>query len=298
MTLRSRYSVIIIGAGPTGLVLANLLGIERISTLLIERNMSTVAEPRAVSIDDETLRTLQAAGLIDTVLTQVVQGYGAHYYDPRGRRFAIVQPMTREFGYYRRNAFRQPILESQLREGLARFPHVDCRFQHRLETLNQDEDSVTIGIRTVDGSLHSTRCDFLVGTDGASSTVRERMGVFMSGNTFNERWLIVDLLGTPDRFRHTRVYCDPERPAISLPGPGGTRRYEFMLHPHEQDENLLREETVRELVGHRCEGDRDLSIVRKTVYTFHARIAERWCAGRVFLAGDAAHLSPPFPDKV
>ena len=135
-------AVIVIGAGPCGLTLCNLLGSMQVPTLLIERNSSTVNEPRAVSIDDESLRTMQAIGLDAEVLSQVVQGYGAHYYSPSGRRFARVQPATREFGFPRRNAFRQPVLEAQLRAGLARFDCVQVRFDTTLESFTQDGQSV------------------------------------------------------------------------------------------------------------------------------------------------------------
>ena len=294
MPLKPHYSVVAVGAGPTGLVLANILGVERVDTLLLERNARTVSEPRAVSIDDESLRTIQSVGLVDIVLGDIVQDYGSHYFSPSGRPFARVQPAVQEYGFPRRSAFRQPVLEAQLREGLRHYPHVEARFSHRLEQLEQDADGVTLQVLGPDGTPQTTRCDFLVACDGARSGVRERLGITMEGSTFSERWLIVDLLATPDRFRHTRVYCDPRRPAISLPGPKGTRRYEFMLRADERDEDLLGEEVIRKMIGERSTGDRDLQIARKVVYAFHARIARRWQDNRIFLAGDAAHLSPPF----
>ena len=120
--LPSRIPIVIVGAGPTGLTLANLLGVYGVSCLLIERNPSTVHEPRAVSIDDESLRTMQMAGLVETVMSETVAGYGSHYFSPKGRCFAKVQPTEEPFGFPRRNAFRQPVLERQLCEALARFP--------------------------------------------------------------------------------------------------------------------------------------------------------------------------------
>ena len=216
---RSRYAVAIVGAGPTGLMLANLLGCEGVATLLLERNASTVSEPRAVSIDDESLRTAQAVGLVDEVLANVIEGYGAHYFAPSGRCFARIEPATREFGFARRSAFRQPFFEATLREGLARFDKVDARFGHRLEAHRQSEHGVELEVRAPDGEQITLLADYLIGADGASSAIRESLGIAMEGTTFNERWLIVDMEGTPDRFRHTRVFCDPARPAISLPGP-------------------------------------------------------------------------------
>jgi 3-(3-hydroxy-phenyl)propionate hydroxylase len=287
------YSIAIIGAGPTGLTLANLLGVYGIDVLLIERNAETVHEPRAVSIDDESLRTMQAAGLADVVVAETVAGYGSHYYSASGRLFAKVQPTEQPYGFPRRNAFRQPILERQLREGLARFEHVTTLFEHELIAFEPVDSGVALRIRINDGGEHDIICDYLVACDGASSMVRRQLGIGMSGSTFRERWLIIDLENSPSASPHTKVFSDPHRPCIALPGPNLTRRYEFMLHDHERDEDLLAPDRVQQLLQTH-EAAPQSCIVRTVVYTFHARLAEHWRRGRVFLAGDAAHLMPPF----
>ena len=87
-------AVLVVGAGPTGLTLANILGQHGIDTVLIDRKPATVAEPRAVSIDDESLRTMQAIGLIEPVMKNVVAGYGVHYYTRPGGRHRC-PPCTR-----------------------------------------------------------------------------------------------------------------------------------------------------------------------------------------------------------
>lgn len=287
--------VVVVGAGPTGLTLANILGMHGVSTLLVERNDSTVTEPRAVSIDDETLRTMQYIDLADVVRQRIVPGYGSHYFSARGSCFAKVLPDTLEYGFPRRSAFRQPVLEGQLREGLRRFDCVRARFS---TTVVRAEDlgshvSVTLDSR-VPGNDGVVGAQYVVACDGARSPIRESLGIAMGGNTYDSRWLIVDLVGSTDRFRHTRVFCDPARPGLQLPGPDGTRRYEFMLLPGEDPEAFLAESNVRALLARHSAEDARLTIVRKVIYHFHARIAERWRAGRIFLAGDAAHLSPPF----
>jgi 3-(3-hydroxy-phenyl)propionate hydroxylase len=287
-----RYSVAIIGAGPTGLTLANLLGIYGVGCLLVERNAATVHEPRAVSIDDESLRTMQAAGLAAEVMSGTVAGYGSHYFSARGRLFATVQPTARPYGFPRRNAFRQPVLERQLRDALARFPYVTARFDTELAGFEQTQDGVCLQLRSAGGESEAD-CDYLVACDGASSFVRRTLGIAMSGSTFRERWLIVDLENSPVASPHTKVWSDPARPTIALPGPNLTRRYEFMLHEGERDEDMLAPDTVQRLLDTH-EAAPDSRIARKTVYTFHARLADRWSQGRIFLAGDAAHLTPPF----
>lgn len=287
------HDVAVVGAGPTGLTLANLLGAAGLRVLLVERNDTTVSEPRAVSIDDEALRTLQSAGLIDEVLADVALDYGAHYFTATGVRFAKVEPATREFGYPRRNAFTQPRLEATLRQGLTRFPNVTARFAQICEQVAEESDAVSLVIRPAHGSPQTERATYLVGCDGAHSSVRRAIGAKLEGSTYEQRWLIVDLASTNERFRHTRVTCDPTGPMITLPGPHGIRRYEFMLCGTESDEQATAPEFVRRLLA-RHGPDADAPVVRRRVYTFHARVADRWSTARVFLAGDAAHLSPPF----
>ena len=289
----NRWQVVVVGSGPVGLTLINLLGVLGIRALLVERNSTTVQEPRAVSIDDESLRTMQAAGVIGQVQEQIVPGYGSHYFTAGGTRFAKVEPSGTPYGYPRRNAFRQPVLEQQLRDALERFEHVETMYGWSLDRYAQEPDRVEIDIVDQHGDRRTMVADYLVGCDGASSKVRELQSVQLEGTTFDERWLIVDLENSHNMSKHTDVFCDRRRPSIALPGPNDTRRYEFKLHPGETDADLLDPGMVARLL--RDHGaDPDATIRRKVVYRFHARVAPRWSFGRVLLAGDAAHLTPPF----
>lgn len=287
------YEVIIVGGGPTGLTLLNLLAGYGVRTLLVERNASTVQEPRAVSIDDESLRTMQAVGIIDALKRRIVPGYGSEYLSPAGRSFLKVSPSEAPFGYPKRNAFRQPELEQLL------LTHVDCN--PKAETLlgwtadeiSQSADCVSVRIQAADGRVRLVTCRYLVGADGARSFVRSTLGVELKGRTFEERWLIIDLERSPAPHRDTIVFCDARRPWIALPGPDQTRRFEFKLHPYEQAETMLAEESVTGLLA-RCGVAQGSVLKRKVVYTFHARVAQLWKAGNILLAGDACHLTPPF----
>jgi len=291
--LSSVCTVAIVGAGPTGLTLGNLLGAEGVRGFVIERNQATVQEPRAVSIDDESLRTIQAAGLVEAVLSEIVPGYGSHYLSRNGRCFVKVQPTETPYGYPRRNAFRQPILERQLREGLARWPSVETLFGHTLESFTQNDSGVSLTVRDPAGRPLELECDYLVGCDGANSTTRRILDVALEGSSFSERWLIVDLENSEVDSPHTLVFCDPVRPCIALPGPHRTRRFEFKLHPQERDEELLAPGVIDQLLSTHGADPRS-TIKRNVVYRFHARVAASWTVGRVLLAGDAAHLTPPF----
>lgn len=293
MTAQIDVDVAIVGAGPTGLTTANLLGQHGVRVALIERNDTTVQEPRAVSIDDESLRTMQAIGLSDEVIADVALDYGSRYLTTSGRCFARVEPTTRDYGFPKRSAFTQPRLEATLRKGLDRFPTVQTLFQHGCETVTETADGVTLVLRTPSGDRRMLQASYLVGADGASSAIRKHIGATLTGSTYRQRWLIVDLAATRERLRQTRVVCNPRRPLITLPGPGGIRRYEFMLHDDETDDAAADPAFVRKLLADNGP-DADAPVARRQVYTFHARIADRWNTPRIFLAGDAAHLSPPF----
>jgi len=292
-TQDTHYQVVVVGAGPTGLITANLLGQDGIKTLLVEQHESTVSQPRAVSIDDEALRTVQSVGLIEEVLADVAQDYGSWYFTPSGRCFAKVEPQTREFGYPRRNAFQQPRLEATLCTGLTRFEQVTTWFSHTLESIEQTVDSVKLVVRPHREDTIVVSCDYLAACDGGQSTLRRMLDIPLEGSTYEQRWLIVDTVNTSNNFRQTQVFCDTVRPAISLPGPYQSRRFEFMLHDHESNDVADSESFVNELLLTHGE-DRLPNIIRRQVYTFQARSAESWRSGRVFLLGDAAHLSPPF----
>jgi 3-(3-hydroxy-phenyl)propionate hydroxylase len=294
MTALTSWDVIVVGAGPVGLTLANLLAMRGVRTLVLERNTSLEPEPRAVTLDDESMRTFQGAGLLDEVMKDLVQGYGVQYFDWRSRPLASILPTRQEYGFPKRNAFRQPLLVTTLLKGLRRFDTVEVRFGHELLSLAQTANEVACTVKTASGTTETIRAHWLVGCDGGRSTVRTLCQVALDGSTFAERWLIVDLAQRTVPLRHTQTYCDPRRPAIRLPGPGGAVRYEFMLRPGDHDDQVLDESTFRRWIAHRVPEDASLPLVRKAIYGFHARVATRWKIGRVLLAGDAAHLTPPF----
>ena len=285
--------VVIVGAGPAGLATANYLGLAGIRAILIERNPGTVDEPRAVSIDDESLRSMQTLGLVDRVVARTLPGYGSRYYSPGQREFARVKPTTVEFGHPRRSAFHQPELEATLLDGLRRFPDVEVWFNHDLQHFEQDAEGVTVTVHGPGGAEKQVRGAFLAGCDGGRSSVRRAIGAELKGSSFEERWLVFDTVNDFDDTPDSVAFCDHRRPAISLPGFGRMRRWEFVVHPGEDADHFLRDDTIRDLLRPYI-GDRPVEVIRKVVYTFQARVADRWQDGRVFLLGDAAHLTPPY----
>ena len=196
------------------------------------------------------------------------------------------------YGHSPLGTFYQPEFERTLLRGLARFGNVSVAFAHAVGALAQDEHGVTLTI-SAPGGNRRVRAAYVVACDGGTSGVREGLGVKLVGSTYTERWLVVDAIVPNHGVRGITFRCDPRRPTVELPAVGDRVRWEFMQLPGESEETLSRDEMVRALVKEKAGVD-EFEIERKAVYAFHARVADRWRVGRVFLAGDAAHLMPPF----
>ncbi|MDF0601584.1 bifunctional 3-(3-hydroxy-phenyl)propionate/3-hydroxycinnamic acid hydroxylase [Psychromarinibacter sp. C21-152] len=283
--------VAIIGCGPTGALLGNLLGARGLSVAIFEKQPAIYDLPRAVHFDGETMRVFQSAGLAEAVLPETRVNPGMLFKDPAGRtlidwsRDMSIGPM----GWPESYRFHQPGLERVLRAGLARYPNVRLHESTAVTAHRQDDTGVTL---TTDkgtyGAAHVVACD------GTGSPTREALGIGLHDLGFHERWLVVDLRLTrdrPDLGDHSIQFCDPERPATYVRCVGPRRRWEMRIDSGDPD-HFAPDEIWRRLSRWITPADADLE--RAAVYTFRSRLAARWREGRVFLAGDAAHQTPPF----
>lgn len=284
--------VAIAGAGPVGLMIANYLGQMGVSVLLIEKLDSLIDYPRAIGIDDEALRAMQAVGLVDNVLPHTTPWHAMRFLTPKGRCFADIQPMTDEFGWSRRNAFIQPQVDGVLYEGLSRFPHVRCLFSREVEAFSQDSDGVTLNLQGSDGEHETVRADWLVACDGGASLIRRTLNIPFEGKTAPNQWIVIDIANDPLATPHVYLCCDPVRPYVSAALPHGVRRFEFMVMPGETEAQLSAPDNMRKLLSKVLPDPDNVELIRQRVYTHNARIAERFRVDRILLAGDAAHIMP------
>ncbi len=284
--------VAIIGAGPVGLMTANLLGLAGIRVLVLERNAGLLGLPRAIAYDAETLRLFSQVGLFDDIAPGLIQDPHVRHRNAHNVTLMAADFPRGLFGHSSLGTFYQPDFERVLLKGLARFPSVRVAFEHEATKLVQGAKGVTLSIATPSGAT-TVEADYVVACDGGASPTRERLGVRLVGSTYSERWLVVDANVKNHSVKQITFVCDPRRPRVELPAVGDRVRWEFMQLPGESEETLKRDETIRALVAE-AGGTVSFEIERKAVYTFHARVAEHWRRGRVFLAGDAAHLMPPF----
>lgn len=294
MSASAEVPVLIVGAGPVGVTLANLLGTYGVQTLVVERSPAVLDYPRAVGLDDEALRTFQAAGLAEE-MRDMIQNVPMRLYGARKECLAEILPKTREFGFFRRNLFSQPLGEATLRAGLERFPHVELRLGVELLEIAQDADGVRATLRDAAGAVSTIRAQYLVGCDGGRSTVREGfLKLPFEGRTHAHKWAVLECEDDPLDAPYTALHCEPARPYVCLRLPYGLRRWEFMLFPGEDAEQMLSPEKVQELLRSHVADPSRLKIIRARVYTHNSRVAGSFVVGRVCLAGDAAHITPPW----
>lgn len=308
MTAPTSYDVAIIGCGPVGALAANLCGKAGLRTLVVERESDPHPLPRAVHLDHEMMRLFQGAGVIDRVLPDMRDTDGHLHIGADGGviRYLGTAGQPRPFGWSNDYFFYQPELEAHLREALAAHRNVELRLGTSFVGLEQDAAGVTLDLDR-EGTRCQARARWVIACDGSRSPVRKALGIALDDLGFDEPWLVVDAeVEGPIRFpdvggvpegadlqRLSVMLCDPRRPATIVPGRGDHRRWEFMLLPGEDEAEMTSPERLAELVGPWVDGTPH-RIVRAATYRFHALIAEHWQRGRVFLAGDAAHQTPPF----
>lgn len=283
--------IAIVGFGPVGQALAVLLGQAGHRVGAFERFQEAYRMPRAVHIDHEVMRILQATGVADRLLDDLLPVSEYHWLGADGDPVMVLQsPAPAISGWEPDYLFHQPVLEAALEERARELDTVTVARGATVTGIEERDDHVEL---RVDDSTVAAR--WVVGCDGANSFVREALGIERRDLGFQERWFVVDVephdmnaLDLPAACQ----WCDPRRPTTHVRSGQRHRRWEFMLLPGEHPANFG-EERAWELLAPWF-GPDDGELARHTVYEFRSMLAERMRKGRVLLAGDAAHLTPPF----
>ena len=284
--------VLIVGYGPVGAAVTALLGRYGVRTLVVDKAADILIAPRAIALDNEALRILQMVGLEEDAFEKVAIPH-VRMHCPHVGEFARVNTSGSVDGHPKLVTFYQPELEGALRKQAHSHASVSSLSSTEMLDFVEGGDSVRVTLKLADGSERVVRTRYLVGADGAGSNVRKAIGQDFGGKTYAEDWLIVDAQNVPGTFDHVEFICDPRRPTPHMIAPGGRIRWEFMLQPGETREEMEQDATIASLLAPWAKSG-ELKIERKAVYRFHARSCARYSKGRVFLVGDAAHITPPF----
>ena len=286
--------VIVVGAGPVGLTAALLLADAGVRTTVVEKATAPGDLPRAISLQDESFRILEQIGVAEELKAESLLDTGSRYFGLDDVLLAEARPVPSRIGHPAKTQFDQPILEQLLFDRAVAHPDLELLLGTEATGLAQDTSGVLLEVTGPDGTA-TLRSDWLVAADGGRSFIRSSLGVKMVGSTQPQRWIVIDLLNeTTQHDPYAEFHCDGKRPYVKVPGIKGRLRFEFMLFDHEDADAMTTPESIRELMRpFRAELDPD-DVRRAAVYVAHQRVAETYRSGRVFLAGDAAHLMPPF----
>jgi 3-(3-hydroxy-phenyl)propionate hydroxylase len=293
------YQVVVVGFGPSGAVASCLLGSHGLRTLAIDRLREVYDKPRAIAIDHEIMRHLDNLGVAARVLPHVAPFPASQHFGAQGQLIRRIDMVPEPYpqGYVPSMVFTQPPVEAAIREHAASYPSVSVELGVEWVGLDQDAEGVSLHLRGDDGGRKTLRADYVIACDGASSGIRQQLGIVFDDLVFDEPWLVVDVLVHADALSTlpptAAQYCDPARPTTYIIGPGNHRRWEIMLLPGEDPQQMEQPEQVWRLLKRWLTADQ-ATLWRSASYRFHALVARDWRRGRIFLAGDAAHQQPPF----
>ncbi len=312
---KNEYDVVVVGLGPTGLTFGHFLGKAGIKVLILEKEAQFYGNARAVYTDDECMRIFQQVGIAEDLHEDMLIDTPVTFTKKDGTPLFEMMDSTRPLSWPRSNFLYQPYLETKMADQLDQYDNVTVVRSKEVVDFAQDEQGVTVSFVETTGDGYGTeegtkkesqetfhvRAKYLVGCDGGRSVTRSTLNIGMQGKTYKEPWIVVDIKAKDGEeeneiFSHLPYFmfiCDPDCPTVSCPQPDGYHRFEFMLKEGDTKEYMEKESTVRSLIGEYVDPDK-ITIMRKLVYNFNALVADKWQDGRVFLAGDAAHMTPQF----
>ncbi|MDO9279893.1 MAG: FAD-dependent monooxygenase [Polaromonas sp.] len=289
--------VLIAGAGPVGLVSALNLATAGISVTVFERHTSSQEDLRASTFHPPTLDLLARFGLAKELVSQ---GLVARYTQQRDRKEGLIAEfdmalLEGETQHPFRLQCEQWKLNTLLLDRLALLPHVTIMLGAELQSVEQDVDSVTAKVK-IDGKIETFTGNYLIGADGASSAVRQSLGIEFEGFTYPERFLSVstdfEYADHLPKLSYVNYVSDPEEWCVLLRVPT-LWRVLFPTRLEETDEEVMTDASIQGRLQNLLPKDSPYNVVHRTLYKVHQRVAKEFRRGRVALAGDAAHINNP-----
>lgn len=294
----SDYEIIIIGFGPVGAVAACLLGQQKRRVLVVDREHEMFPLPRAIVLDDETMRLFRSLGLDKEIEPFITPIQTVELLDPAGNRlvgYDVSGDTPKPNGFYPNYFFHQPSVDAILRRAVSQIANIEVVLATELVALKQAPGQVEVTLKSNTGTPQTVRAQYVLGCDGARSTVRNLLDIPTQSLGYDHRWLVVDADAFEGHDQPGRVsqICDPRRRVTVIKGERVHHRWEFQLAADECSEEPIKPEFIWHLLKPWASPD-EVVLTRTAAYRFHSTFAERWHDKRVFLLGDAAHQMPPF----
>ena len=293
------YDVAIVGFGPTGAIAAGLLGQKGIRTFVCDRLNEVYDKPRAIALDHEILRVFQQMGVAEKVQSFMEPFTDSVFYGVDGQVIKRMSTVAAPYPLAQPPSvvFSQPPVEKILREHAQSQPSVQVQLGLTLTSLTHTPEAATLTLTDEAGRISLVQAKYVIGCDGASSSVRAFAGIELEDLGFDEPWLVVDVVinesGLAKLPKTSVQYCNPQRPATYLICPGQHRRWEISINAGEDPKQLATPEGAWKLLAPWLT-ENDGTLWRQASYRFHALVAKQWRSGCIFLAGDSAHQQPPF----
>ena len=292
------HDVVVIGYGPVGAMTALQLAEVGMRVRILERRTEIFDIPRAVGIDGESMRAFQRLGhgeAVEAIVQPCREKDEFCFTDSKRQKlFGLEFPPTGPMGWRDVAFFDQPELEVLMRELIEARGDIEIREGFEVETIEAHDERATVRGRGPGGE-ETLEAAWLIGCDGASSLVRRCIGSKWESLGYDQDWLVVDIEMGPEADLPITMMqvCDPERLTTYIPGRDPYRRWEFQIIDGDVREDMVRPERIAELLAPWIPKEH-YEVRRAAVYQFHAAVASQWRSGRVLLAGDAAHQTPPF----
>ncbi len=294
-----RYDVLVVGFGPAGAVAAGMLGQKGYSTLVVDRLTGIYDKPRAIALDHEIFRHFDNMGVAEAIRPFVAPFTASQHFGAKGQLIRRIDMVAQPYplGYTPSMVFTQPPVEAVLRNHAGSFDCVTIELGTELIDFSDTGEEVVARLKDAGGNVRTVSARFMIGCDGAWSTVRQHSGMKLEDLVFDEPWLVVDVKVHEEvlgKLPSTSAqFCDPARPTSFIMGPENHRRWEIMLLQGEDPREMEKPENVWKLLAPWL-APQDGELWRAAAYRFHALVADVWRRGRVAIAGDAAHQQPPF----
>lgn len=294
--------IAVVGTGPVGVVAALAAAQQGFKVSLFEAEAQVDESPRASTTHPSTLEMIAQVGLIDRFIEEGLSARYFQFWD------LLTRQRVAEFDHdILKNDTAYPIVVQTEQHKLAymgidklrSYPDASVHFEHRVTDVTQTDDKATLSIDVNGETLH-VEADYVIAADGGRSTLRKALGIAFDGMTWPEKFIVITvkddfeaLMGSC--YRNYLAHPESWTNLFKVAGDDMTGRWRVVFPSlgDETDEQALDDATVAERLMRIHPKDQPYQVLHKNIYRVHQRVAADFRKGRVFLAGDAAHVNNP-----